>query len=97
MAEIYKTHNSDSDPLEPRVTRSKSKSLNIDDLIKGTEVNASFSDSESTEPSSDAPHATAANKKRNRPRVKFKKVRVCKTLDPSPPLTPTNITEVLMT
>jgi hypothetical protein len=46
----------DSDPLEPRVTRSKSKSLDIDDLIKGTEVNASSSDSESdVEPSTDAP------------------------------------------
>jgi hypothetical protein len=32
--EIYKAHKPDSDPLEPRVTRSKSKSLNIDDLSK---------------------------------------------------------------
>jgi hypothetical protein len=35
MAEIYKAHMPDSVPLELRITRSKSKSLNIDDLIKG--------------------------------------------------------------
>jgi hypothetical protein len=56
IAEIYKAHKPDSDSLEPRVTRSKSKSFNIDDLIKGTEVNTSSSDSESdAEPSSEAP------------------------------------------
>jgi hypothetical protein len=44
-AEIHKANKVDSDPLEPRVTKSKSRSLNIDDLIKGTEVNASSSDS----------------------------------------------------
>jgi hypothetical protein len=73
MAESYKAHKSDSNPLESRVTRSKS--LNINDLIKGTEVNASSSDSDSGEPSSDAPHGlvTAVNKKRKRPRDKFKK------------------------
>jgi hypothetical protein len=90
MAEIHKEHKSDSDPLEPRVTRSKSRSLNIDDLIKGTEVNTSSSDSEfDAEPCSDAPRGlvTAVNKKRKRPRVKFK----TKTLDPSLPPTPTNI------
>jgi hypothetical protein len=76
MGEIYKVHKPDSDPLEPRVTRSKSKSLKIDDLIKGTEVNASSSNSEfDVEPNSDAPRGlvTAVNKKRKRPRVKFKK------------------------
>jgi hypothetical protein len=107
MAEIHKAHKPDSDPLEPRVTRSKSKSLNIDDLIKGAEVNASSSNSESdAAPSSDAPlirssmlsdldldapHmlVIAANKKRKRTRVKFQKVKVWKTLDPSLPPTPT--------
>jgi hypothetical protein len=67
MAEIHKVHKSDSDPLEPGVTRFKSRALNIDDLIKGTEVNASSSDSEyEAEPSSDAPRGlvTAVNKKR---------------------------------
>jgi hypothetical protein len=76
MAEIHKTHKPDSDPLEPRVTRSKSRLLNIGDLIKGTEVNASSEDSGSdAEPCSDAPRGlvTAVNKKRKRPRVKFKK------------------------
>jgi hypothetical protein len=34
MAEIHKAHKPDPDPLEPRVTRSKSRLLNIDDLIK---------------------------------------------------------------
>jgi hypothetical protein len=90
MAEIYKAHKADSDPLEPRVS--------IDDLIKGTEVNASLSDSEfDVEPSSNAPRGlvTAVNKKRKGPRVKFKKAKVCKTLDPSLPPTPTNITEAL--
>jgi hypothetical protein len=94
MAEIHKAHNPDSDPLQPRVTRS----LNIDDLIKGTEVNASPSDSESdAEPCSDAPCGlvTAVNKKRKRPRVKFKKVKVSRTLDPLLAPTPTNITEAL--
>ena len=98
MAEIHKAHKPDSDPLEPRVTRSKSRSLNIDDLIKGTEVNTSPSDSESdAEPCSDAPRGlvTAVNKKLKRPRVKFKKAKVSKTLDPSLPPTPTNITEAL--
>jgi hypothetical protein len=98
MAETHKAHKPDSDPLEPRVTKSKSRSLNIDDLIKGTEVNASSSDAESdTEPSSDATRGivTAVNKKRKRPRVKFKKTKVSKTLDPSLPPTPTNITEAL--
>jgi hypothetical protein len=38
--------------LEPRVIRSKSESLNIDDVIKAMEVNASSSYSESdVEPS----------------------------------------------
>jgi hypothetical protein len=94
----YKAHKPDSDPLEPRVTRFKSKSLNIDDLIKGAEVNASSSDSESdAAPSSDAPRGLviATNKKRKRPRVKFKKVKVWKTLNPSLPPTPTNVTEAL--
>jgi hypothetical protein len=98
MAEMHKAHKPNSDPLEPRVTRSKSRSLNIDDLIKGTEVNASSSDSESdAEPCSDAPRGlvTAVNKKRKRPRVKFKKAEVSKTLDPSLPPNPTNITEAL--
>jgi hypothetical protein len=86
MAEIYKAPKPDSDPLEPRVTRSKSKSLNNDDLIKGTEVNASLSDSESVaEQSSDAPRGL----------VKFKKALVCKTIDLSLPPTPTNITKGL--
>jgi hypothetical protein len=73
---IYKAHKPDSEPLEPRVARSKSESLNIDDLIKGTDVNTSSSDSESdVEPSSDAPRGlvTAVDKKWKRPRVKFKK------------------------
>jgi hypothetical protein len=73
---MAETHKPDSDPLEPLVTRPKSKSLNIDDLIKGKEVNASSSDSESdVKPSSDAPLGlvTAVNKKRKRTRVKFKK------------------------
>jgi hypothetical protein len=98
MAEIHKAHKPASDPLEPRVTRSKSRSLNIDDLIKGTEVITSPSDSESdAEPGSDAPRGlvTAVNKKWKRPRVKFKKARVSKTRDPSLPPTPTNITEAL--
>jgi hypothetical protein len=76
MADIHKAHKPDSNPLEPHVTRSKSRSLNIDDLIKGTEVNTSSSDSESdTEPCSDAPRGlvTAVNKKRKRSGVKFKK------------------------
>jgi hypothetical protein len=38
---------------------------------------------------------TAVNKKRQRSRVKFKKAKVSKTLDPSLPPTPTNITEAL--
>jgi hypothetical protein len=61
-------------------------------------VNASSSHSKSdTEPDSDAPRGlvTAGNKKWKRPRVKFKKARVSKTLDPSLPPTPTNITEAL--
>jgi hypothetical protein len=59
-------------------------------------VNTSSSDSESdAEPDSDAPRGvvTAVNKKRKRSRVK--KAKVCKTPDPSLPLTPTNITEAL--
>jgi hypothetical protein len=67
-------------------------------LIKGTEVNASSSDSKSdAEPCSDAPRGlvTAVNKKRKKPQVKFKKAKVCKTLDPSLPLTSTNTTEAL--
>jgi hypothetical protein len=96
IAEKYKAHKPDSDALEPRVTRSKSKLLNIDDLIKGTEVNASSLDSEfDAKLSSDAPCSvvSAINKKRKRSRVKFKKAKVRKTLDPSLPPTPTNITE----
>jgi hypothetical protein len=65
IAEIYKAHEPDSDPLETRVTRSKSKSLNIYVLIKDTEMNASSSDFESdAETSSDAPRGlvTAVNK-----------------------------------
>jgi hypothetical protein len=61
-------------------------------------VNASSSDSESdAEPCSDTPRGlvTAVNKKRKRRRVKFKKAKVSKTLDPSLPPTPTNITESL--
>jgi hypothetical protein len=66
MAEIHKAYESDSDPLAPRVTRSKSRSLNIEDLIKGTEVNASSSDSESdAEPCSDAPAGSIQQSIRN--------------------------------